>query len=130
MIYYCYERATGDFAGSGTPQIDTETHGSTPLEPTFDDGRCLQSFDEATGQWLTTWITSAAFTLRFTPTEIAAVMESADPNVVAARTALQAAPWVRLTAPETEQGIAAIVLAGLLTPGRGIEILTPSELLA
>jgi len=47
-IYYVYERATGRFAGSGTPFIDTDTHASTtvpppppppypPLEPFFDE---------------------------------------------------------------------------------------------
>jgi hypothetical protein len=31
MIYYCYNKATGFYAGSGTPQINTPTHGSTTV---------------------------------------------------------------------------------------------------
>ena len=31
MIYYCYEKATGKYAGSGTPEIETETHSSTTV---------------------------------------------------------------------------------------------------
>jgi len=28
-LWYCYEKATGQFAGSGTPYINNATHGST-----------------------------------------------------------------------------------------------------
>lgn len=39
-IWYCYERATGIFAGSGTPHIDNEMHGSTLVPvPHYDDGQ-------------------------------------------------------------------------------------------
>lgn len=35
VLYYCYEKATGLFAGSGTPLIDDATHGctTTPVLP-------------------------------------------------------------------------------------------------
>lgn len=32
-IYYVYNRATGEFAGSGTPFIDNDTHGCTIVAP-------------------------------------------------------------------------------------------------
>lgn len=32
-IYYCYERSTGAFAGSGVTQVDTDSHGSTLVVP-------------------------------------------------------------------------------------------------
>ncbi len=35
QIYYCYRKDTGEFAGSGTPFIDDETHGCT-IEPAPD----------------------------------------------------------------------------------------------
>lgn len=34
-IWYCYEKATGRYAGSGTPYIDNETHGSTATPLNF-----------------------------------------------------------------------------------------------
>ena len=36
-IYYCFERATGLFCGSGTPFIDTDTHScTTKPSPVYD----------------------------------------------------------------------------------------------
>jgi hypothetical protein len=32
-IYYVYDKATGEFAGSGTPFIDDDTHGCTTTAP-------------------------------------------------------------------------------------------------
>lgn len=32
-IYYIYRKDTGEFAGSGTPKIDNETHGNTTIAP-------------------------------------------------------------------------------------------------
>lgn len=38
-IYYCFERLTGEFAGSGTPNIENETHGSTLVPcPSYIEG--------------------------------------------------------------------------------------------
>lgn len=33
MMYYCFEKSTGLFAGSGTGLIDTKSHGSTETAP-------------------------------------------------------------------------------------------------
>jgi hypothetical protein len=35
QIYYCFERETGRFAGSGTPLIQNETHDCTLIAPNF-----------------------------------------------------------------------------------------------
>ena len=37
-IWYCYERSTGWYAGSGTPHIDNATHGSTLVPAPWQDG--------------------------------------------------------------------------------------------
>jgi hypothetical protein len=38
-IWYCFERATGEYAGSGTPHIDNATHGSTLVPcPGYEEG--------------------------------------------------------------------------------------------
>jgi len=52
-IYYVYERATGRFAGSGTPFIDTETHASTtvPPPPPPPQPPIEAFFNEETGEW-------------------------------------------------------------------------------
>lgn len=49
-IYYVYERATGRFAGSGTPKIDTEAYASTtiPVPPEPPRVRLEPFFDEET----------------------------------------------------------------------------------
>jgi hypothetical protein len=126
-IYYCYERGTGLFAGSGTPDIDTPTHGSTPDAPTFSGDRCVQTFDEALGRWRTTWLPGAAFALRFTPPEIQAIEDSTDPDVQSAFAGVQQAPWVWLDAPETKLGVAAIIQAGIISPARAAVILAPAD---
>jgi hypothetical protein len=126
-IYYCYERGTGIYAGSGTPNIDTPTHGSTLLVPTFSGDRCTQTYDDSLGRWRATWLPGAAFALRFTTDEIAAIQASADALVQQAYAGLQSAPWVWLTAPETQQGVAAIVAAELITPARAAVILAPAD---
>lgn len=37
-IYYCFEKATGVYAGSGTPQIENDTHASTTTPvPEYDE---------------------------------------------------------------------------------------------
>jgi len=35
-IYYCYEKETGKFAGSGTPNIQNTTHSCTEIIPDFE----------------------------------------------------------------------------------------------
>lgn len=38
-IYYCYEKETGKFVGSGTPYYDTETIGcTTESSPDYEEG--------------------------------------------------------------------------------------------
>lgn len=125
-IYYCYERGTGLYAGSGTPNIDTDTYAATLDVPLFNGDRCVQSFDEAASQWVTTWLPSASFALRFTPTEIADIEASDDATVQAAFAALKEAPWVWLNAPETQMGVAAIVAAGIISAARAAAILAPA----
>ena len=53
MIYYVYERATGRFAGSGTPYIDNETHASTTIAPPTEppQPQLELCFNEASQQW-------------------------------------------------------------------------------
>jgi hypothetical protein len=126
-LYYCYQRDTGEFAGSGTPNIDTPTHGSTLGAPTFSGDRCTQTFDTPLNRWRTTWLPGAAFALRFTPAEIDAIEQSTDVNVQAALAGLQQAPWVWLDAPETQMGVAAITAAGIITPERAAIILAPAD---
>jgi hypothetical protein len=126
-IYYCYERDTGLYAGSGTPHIDTDTHGSTLDAPTFSGDRCVQTFDTTEGRWRTTWLPGAAFALRFTPSEIDAIEQSDDANVQAALAGIQQAPWVWLDAPETQAGVAAIVADGIISPARAAVILAPAD---
>jgi len=37
MIYYCFEKATGRYAGSGTPLIENATHSCTTVPaPSYD----------------------------------------------------------------------------------------------
>lgn len=51
MIYYAYERATGAYAGSGTPEIDTPTHTCTTVPvPDHDDGQSA-AFDPDAETW-------------------------------------------------------------------------------
>jgi hypothetical protein len=127
MIWYCYDKQTGEFAGSGTPHIDTDTHGSTLEAPlATDDGRYTQTFSSETQQWETTWVTGAAFALRFTPEEIDAITHSANPSVQYAIQTLQQSPWVWLRAPETLNGVSALHTAGLLTDERVAAILAPA----
>jgi hypothetical protein len=126
-IYYCYERGTGIYAGSGTPTIDTPTHGSTLLVPTFSGDRCTQTFNESLARWRTTWLPGAAFALRFTPPEIQDIEDSTDPDVQAAFAGVQQAPWVWLDAPETQAGVGAIMQAGIISPARAAVILAPAD---
>jgi len=53
-IYYVYERATGRFAGSGTPRIETETHASTtvPIPGRSPEVERDWHFDEETQTWV------------------------------------------------------------------------------
>lgn len=52
-IWYVYEKATGRFAGSGTPYIDTETHGSTdvPVPPEPPQMQYDWFFNQQTQEW-------------------------------------------------------------------------------
>src|SRR5690606_32804355 len=52
-IWYVYEKATGRFAGSGTPYIDTETHGSTdvPVPPEPPQMQSAWFFNPETQEW-------------------------------------------------------------------------------
>ena len=52
-IWYVYEKATGRFAGSGVPYIDTETHGSTavPVPPPPSGTRIEPFFDKEKQTW-------------------------------------------------------------------------------
>ena len=48
MIYYCFERKTGRFAGSGTVRIRTATHDSTTKAP--NEGAVVE--EEMDWQWM------------------------------------------------------------------------------
>ena len=51
-IWYCFERSTGEFAGSGTPHIDNETHGSTLVPcPSYIQGGPLPVWNGS--EWMT-----------------------------------------------------------------------------
>jgi hypothetical protein len=43
-IWYCYRKDNGEFAGSGTPYIDNDEHGSTEI-PCVDYYGLLPIFD-------------------------------------------------------------------------------------
>ena len=47
-IYYCYEKKTGRFAGSGVTNIKTATHGSTTTAP---DEALAEQEEEMGWQW-------------------------------------------------------------------------------
>lgn len=51
IIWYCYERTTGRFAGSGTPHIDNETHASTEVPVLPNNEYEEWFFDPAAQTW-------------------------------------------------------------------------------
>jgi hypothetical protein len=51
LIYYVYERGTGNYAGSGTAKIENETHASTTVKPLATDDKKFARFDAVMGTW-------------------------------------------------------------------------------
>lgn len=50
-IYYVYERATGDFAGSGITNINDETYASTLVVPPDPPAAPVLRYDQVTETW-------------------------------------------------------------------------------
>jgi hypothetical protein len=53
-IFYVYDKVTGEFAGSGTPQIEDDKYASTTVAPSADlvePPRPKLKFDKAMNRW-------------------------------------------------------------------------------